>query len=573
MKNLLRFFVVGALLGTLVGCAMEEVLETLFTPVALNLKGSVKHPERTRVNSDGFEAEDQVGVYVSNTGALSASGNIADNVCFTYEDGNLVPPEGCEIYWGSESIRLNVYAYYPYIEQIGNNKSVAVQVAENQQLDKAYYQSDLLVAKATDLAPQASPVELVFSHALSQISISLEGDEELAGSKTFVISGLKSNGWLNLEEGSVSVGSAEASIVPMATTATEFSAVVIPQSGYVSFRLEIGSEQFTYSTDVEYQAGFRYHYSLRVNLQEPQSMSIVSTIIAPWQDGESTEGEMSNLLTLTNDVLKAYLIEEGYDQNFDREISIAEAQEVDEINLANRGLSELNDLKCFPNLKFLQCGGNNLTSLDVSKNLQLINLECGQNNLTSLDLSQNLQLSSILCPQNKLASLILPQSELVYLDCSANSLTSLDVSKNTKLKQLNCLGNQLASLNLSNNAELEVLYCAGNQLVSLDLSNNIEVYLFECGMNLLTTLDVSMLPSLEEFGCSQNQLTELDLSNNPKLIGLWCYDNQLTTLDLSNNPLMETLDCCDNNITTLYLPEGVELAEFEKDETTLVEYK
>ncbi|MBQ8307898.1 MAG: hypothetical protein IJX56_03745, partial [Alistipes sp.] len=65
MKNLLRFFVVGALLGTLVGCAMEEVLETLFTPVALNLKGSVKHPERTRVNSDGFEAEDQVGVYVS----------------------------------------------------------------------------------------------------------------------------------------------------------------------------------------------------------------------------------------------------------------------------------------------------------------------------------------------------------------------------------------------------------------------------------------------------------------------------------------------------------------------------
>ena len=53
-------------------------------------------------------------------------------------------------------------------------------------------------------------------------------------------------------------------------------------------------------------------------------------------------------------------------------------------------------------------------------------LNCGESELTSLNLSQNTALTS--------------------LECSYNQLTSLDVSKNTALTKLDCCCNQLTSL-------------------------------------------------------------------------------------------------------------------------------
>ena len=46
---------------------------------------------------------------------------------------------------------------------------------------------------------------------------------------------------------------------------------------------------------------------------------------------------------------------------------------------------------------------------------------------------------------------------LIYLSCSCNDLTSLDVSKNTKLESLYCFGNSIPYLDLSNNPNLNLL--------------------------------------------------------------------------------------------------------------------
>ena len=61
---------------------------------------------------------------------------------------------------------------------------------------------------------------------------------------------------------------------------------------------------------------------------------------------------------------------------------------------------------------------------------------------------------------------------LTYLNCEGNQLTSLDVSQNTALTYLNCEDNQLTSLDLSNNTALIESKCQGNQLTSLDVSQN-----------------------------------------------------------------------------------------------------
>jgi Leucine-rich repeat (LRR) protein len=82
-----------------------------------------------------------------------------------------------------------------------------------------------------------------------------------------------------------------------------------------------------------------------------------------------------------------------------------------------------------------------LTGLDVSKNVNLIELYC-EGELNQLDVSKN--------------------TELTVLDCSGCQLDTLDVSKNTKLRRLNCGYNGLSNLDVSKNKELKMLNCEYN---------------------------------------------------------------------------------------------------------------
>ena len=138
---------------------------------------------------------------------------------------------------------------------------------------------------------------------------------------------------------------------------------------------------------------------------------------------------------------------------------------------------------------------------------------------------------------------------LTMLDCGRNQLTSLDVSKNTALQGLGCNENQLTSLDLSKNTALTVLYCNENQLTSLDVSGCTALTYLFCNENQLTSLDVSGCTELIYLYCFNNQLTSLDVSQNTKLTDLNCYENQITSLDLSNNPAMDISGLnCDANV-------------------------
>ncbi|NNU76565.1 leucine-rich repeat domain-containing protein [Clostridium estertheticum] len=142
-------------------------------------------------------------------------------------------------------------------------------------------------------------------------------------------------------------------------------------------------------------------------------------------------------------------------------------------------------------------------------------------------------------------------TELKTLVCDAN-LTSLDVSKNTELVFLSCVDNQLTSLDVSKNTELINLFCAGNQLTSLDVSNNETLTNLNCYSNQLTSLDVSKNAALTVLGCGDNQLTSLEVSKNEALTALYCEGNQLTILDVSKNTSLGDLNC-DNNTALIGL--------------------
>lgn len=141
-----------------------------------------------------------------------------------------------------------------------------------------------------------------------------------------------------------------------------------------------------------------------------------------------------------------------------------------------------------------------LETLDISNNTKLKTLRCGSTNITSLDLSKNLQLT--------------------YFDCVGIHITSLDVSNNTKLESLRCYWTDIQELDISKNTALTELVCSNEKLTSIDLSNNSELVRFEC---------------------TSSPITSLNLSKQTKLKGLYCYNCRLSALDITNNPLLEEI--------------------------------
>jgi hypothetical protein len=212
------------------------------------------------------------------------------------------------------------------------------------------------------------------------------------------------------------------------------------------------------------------------------------------------------------------------------------------LNVNDKNIADLTGIEDFAALTIFECQNNQLTSLDVSQNVNLKNLYCNGNQLTSLDITQN--------------------TALEVLWCMGNQLTSFDVSQNVNLEYLDCYGNQLTSIDISQSNALIVFNCAGNQLTSLDISQNLALVRLNCGFNQLTSLDVTQNTALEVLWCTENQLTSLDVSQNTALIQLACFYNQLTNLDVSQNSNLTSLDCKNNSLEAINIKNKTYLNTF-----------
>lgn len=216
-------------------------------------------------------------------------------------------------------------------------------------------------------------------------------------------------------------------------------------------------------------------------------------------------------------------------------------------------LHEKFDGKFFKNLESISFDSNNFHKIDVSKNLNLVELVCSSNWLQGLDVSNNINLKKLECFNN-------------------HDLKFLDVSKNVNLIVLYCWSCSLSKLDVSNLNKLEKLSCDYNNLKVLDLSNNPNLNNLGCAYNKLSTLEFSNNPNLEYLYCYKNNLTSLNVSNNPKLLQLYCHDNKLTSLDVSNKHKLGRLFSANNQIATLNIsntPNLVTVSLFNNQLTSI----
>lgn len=188
---------------------------------------------------------------------------------------------------------------------------------------------------------------------------------------------------------------------------------------------------------------------------------------------------------------KAYLVgNTAINTNSDTEIQLTEAAAYSgTIVCSNLGITSLTGIETFTALTYLNCGGNQLTTLYLGANTALTHALCYNNQLTSLNVSTNTQ--------------------LLGLDCKGNQITSLNLTTNTALTHIACFYNQITSLDLSTNTSLISLVCYNNQLTSLNLNANPSLIYLACNTNSLTTLNVK--------NGNNSNVINFNASDNPAL--------------------------------------------------------
>ena len=151
------------------------------------------------------------------------------------------------------------------------------------------------------------------------------------------------------------------------------------------------------------------------------------TLYAVWEKAVEVKVSITDT-TFPDPIFRKY-VKEIFDDDNDGVLSQIELESVKSISVDGRNISSLKGLEYFTELQDLGCGKNNLSELDVSKNLKLLTIWCPVNQLTSLDVSNNLYLEQLYCPQNQLTQLIFGKNIfLKNVQCDSNPLTSLDFS-------------------------------------------------------------------------------------------------------------------------------------------------
>ncbi|MCL2246863.1 MAG: DUF1828 domain-containing protein [Lentimicrobiaceae bacterium] len=169
------------------------------------------------------------------------------------------------------------------------------------------------------------------------------------------------------------------------------------------------------------------------------------------------------------------------------------------------------------------------------------------------------KITNIKCSNNKLSSLDVSRAiNLIELMCSENEIVDLDLTYNVSLRELFCSENRLENLDISNNHALEVLDCNTNFLKGhLDISNNKELVVVNCNTNNLTGINTAGNLKLKFFRCDNNRISQLDLTKNAALLDLQCSDNQLQVLSVSENANLLTLKCSHNLLENLSVNKGI----------------
>lgn len=288
--------------------------------------------------------------------------------------------------------------------------------------------------------------------------------------------------------------------------------------------------------------------------------------------------------------LKKYLLTQ-FDENEDGQISVVEAEDIVNVNCADKNIADISGLERCPNLKYLNIKGNYVSEIILPDMVKLetivaygdpiekivINNDTALSALYLMDVNTNAIYSDTEIRINKYTqastlSLSFAGTRFNNLKITNSTvLTAIDVANNVQLKELYAYGNtSITNIDVSSLIALTRLQVSGNALESLDVSRNIALLKLQCYKNNLTSLKIDDNILLRELEAYNNQITSLKVSNNPDLTVINVGNNLLQSLNVRKNTHLKSLIISDNpDIPALDLENNTELEILEASNTDI----
>ncbi|MCE4565062.1 T9SS type A sorting domain-containing protein [Maribellus sp. CM-23] len=351
--------------------------------------------------------------------------------------------------------------------------------------------------------------------------------------------------------------------------------------------------------------------NLQINLYQnmPACIQVDDTIVAKnklenvwgiddWSYySENCSAHRVDMVYIPDDNFERDLIEQRYDDGIlNDSVPKAIVENIDHLNIDNSNITDLAGIETFINLKTINCNNNNITKLDLSKNIHLQGIYCANNKIDTLNISSCYGLKELTISYNLISEIDVNSfPELYRFWCNNNNIVSLNLSNNPKLDYFIAIDNNLSSLNLTNRSnqnlqfnvtnnpnlfciEVDDAYsaiqnarwykdetayysenCSNKSVMTYIPDDNFEQVLIDLGYDSgelndsvptskiysitylnLSNKEIRSLEGIQDFeqlrdlNCSNNLIEELDLSKNKKLTYLRCQRNNLYRLNYKN---------------------------------------
>ena len=391
-----RFFLLSAIAiaAFLQSCSKEESPggpETSLTELRLT-SGVVIHSKASYPQADVQIAEGEgVMVYVDRASAeaeqLYSQKMTADGA------GNLTG--ATTMYFPENGDKVNIYALHTNSATVTAGSfptTFTHTVSTDQTTLDAYVSSDLLYAKAADIAKTVNAVPLQFYHQLSKLRVAIVAKEGIRQEdiSEITINGLKSSADVTLsKEAAPDFLTVTASGDPKpikigSDLSADFSdenirfndAIIVPQE--LTARTEFLKISFTDGKELtsDLYSGISFasgkQYTIEITLDK--GMLSLATSVSDWVDGGIVPINNIDITSSFDPVFAKALQARGYIPDANR-ISTKDVAGITELDVSGtyNAVGELTFLKgieYFTSLKRLSCGDNKLTSLDVSNGCQ-----------------------------------------------------------------------------------------------------------------------------------------------------------------------------------------------------------
>lgn len=292
----------------------------------IRLQVEIDQVNVTRANDSGFADGDRIGVFaVSFTdtmhpGTLAPSGNLADNVRFTFDESSYSWKGDRQLYFSDDMTPVDFYGCYPYDSAIDDVEAYPFSVERNQSSENisgglsAYECSDFLWAKTSGVLPSSPYVNLLFKHILSAVQVTLiEGKsfdegEWIGLDKEVMVTNTNRNATINLSTGDVTtVGQKDGKDIVMNSYKDDYRAIVIPQSVeagqcVVSITVNGHSYELTKSETLNYLPSKLHKFTIQVDKVSENGdyeFSLVDESITAWEsDLESHNGKVKEYIVV-----------------------------------------------------------------------------------------------------------------------------------------------------------------------------------------------------------------------------------------------------------------------------------